>query len=249
MDLRDKVAIVTGAASGFGEAIARAFSAEGAFVGVLDLRLEQAERVVADLPKGRAIAVQADVASGNAVRAAVASVSAAAGRNPDIVVNNAGFTHRNRSCLEVDEATFDRVFAVNVKSIFHMVQAVVPAMRDHGGGAIINIASTAGIRPRPGLSWYNASKGAVNTLSKSLAVELAPWKITVNAICPVMSVTGMFQDFIGGEDTPETRAKFLATIPAGRFCEPNDVAQAALYLAHSDFITGIELPVDGGRTI
>ena len=248
MDLKDKVAIVTGAGSGFGEAIARALSAEGALVGLLDLRLEQAQRVVAELPKGRAIAIKADVSCGDDVHAGVTEVTRM-WHTPSLVVNNAGFTHRNRSCLEVDEATFDRIFDVNVKSIFHMVQAVVPAMRDQGGGTIINIGSTAGIRPRPGLSWYNASKGAVNTLSKSLAVELAPWKIRVNAICPVMSVTGMFQDFIGGEDTPETRAKFLATIPAGRFCEPSDVAQAALYLAHSDFITGIELPVDGGRTI
>ena len=185
---------------------------------------------------------------GEAIHAAVATITHT-WRAPGIVVNNAGYTHRNQSCLAVDEATFDRVFNVNVKSIFHMVQAVVPAMRDNGGGLIINIGSTAGIRPRPGLSWYNASKGAVNTLSKSLAVELAPWKIRVNSICPVMSVTGMFQDFIGGKDTPEIRAKFLSTIPAGRFCEPNDVAQAAIYLAQSDFITGIELPVDGGRTV
>jgi len=248
MDLKDKIALITGAGSGFGEAIARAFSAEGALVAIVDLRREQAERVVADLPRGRAIACEADVSLGDAVRAAVAAV-ARTWQSPSIVVNNAGVTHKNRSCLEVDEATFDRVFNVNVKSIFHMVQAVVPAMRDSGGGAIINIGSTAGIRPRPGLSWYNASKGAVNILSKSLAVELAPWKIRVNSICPVMGVTGMFQDFIGGEDTPEIRAKFLSTIPAGRFCEPGDVAQAALYLAHSDFITGIELPVDGGRTV
>ncbi len=248
MEIRDRVVLVTGAGSGFGEAIARAFSAEGGLVALLDLRLEQAQRVAAELPKGRGIALQADVSVGEAVQAAVLAATKT-WHSPSIVVNNAGFTHKNRSCLEVDEATFDRVFAVNVKSIFHMVQAVVPAMRDGGGGSIINIGSTAGIRPRPGLSWYNASKGAVSTLSKSLAVELAPWKIRVNAICPVMSITGMFQDFIGGEDTPETRAKFLSTIPAGRFCEPSDVAQAALYLAHSDFVTGIELPVDGGRTI
>lgn len=248
MELKDKVAIVTGAGSGFGEAIARAFSAQGALVGLWDLRLEAAQRVASDLPKGRAIAIKADVSSGDAVKAGVLEVSRVLG-SPSVIVNNAGFTHRNRSCLEVDEATFDHVFDVNVKSIYHMVQAVVPVMRDNGGGVIINIGSTAGIRPRPGLSWYNASKGAVNILSRSLAVELAPWKIRVNTICPVMSITGMFQDFIGGEDTPEVRAKFLSTIPAGRFCEPNDVAQAALYLAHSDFITGIELPVDGGRTI
>jgi 3-oxoacyl-[acyl-carrier protein] reductase len=248
MDLNGKVAVITGAGSGFGEAMARAFSAEGSLVALIDMRVEQAQRVEADLPTGRTIALEADVSQGEAVHAAVAAVTRA-WHAPDIVVNNAGFTHKNQSCLAVDEATFDRVFDVNVKSIFHMVQAVVPGMRDNGGGIIINIGSTAGIRPRPGLSWYNASKGAVNILSKSLAVELAPWKIRVNAICPVMSVTRMFQDFIGGEDTPEIRARFLATIPAGRFCEPGDVAQAALYLAQSDFVTGIELPVDGGRTI
>jgi len=248
MDLKDRVAIVTGAGSGFGEAIARTFSAEGALVGLVDLRIDQAQRVASDLTKGRASALPAVVSSGVAVHASVVQVTRM-WSCPSLVVNNAGFTHKNRSCLEVDEATFDRVFSVNVKSVFHMVQAVVPGMRDAGGGAIINIGSTAGSRPRPGLSWYNASKGAVNTLSKSLAVELAPWKIRVNTICPVMSITGMFQDFIGGEDTPEIRAKFLSTIPMGRFCEPSDVAQAALYLAHSDFITGIELPVDGGRTI
>ena len=248
MELNDKVALVTGAGSGFGEAIARAFSAEGALVGLIDLRLEESERVANSLPKGRALALRADVSDGTAIQTCVAALTKT-WQSPSIVVNNAGFTHKNRSCLEVDEATFDRIFNVNVKSIFHTVQAVVPAMRDHGEGVIINIGSTAGTRPRPGLSWYNASKGAVSTLSKSLAVELAPWKIRVNCICPVMSITGMFQDFIGGEDTPEVRARFLSTIPLGRFCEPQDVAQAAVYLARADFVTGIELPVDGGRTI
>jgi 3-oxoacyl-[acyl-carrier protein] reductase len=138
---------------------------------------------------------------------------------------------------------------VNVKSIYHMVQAVVPQMRDNGGGVILNVGSVAGIRPRPGLTWYNSSKGAVNMLSKSLAVELAPWKIRVNAICPVMGVTGMLEDFMGMPDTPENRAKFLGSIPLGRFCLPEDVADAALYLASAEFLTGVELPVDGGRTI
>jgi 3-oxoacyl-[acyl-carrier protein] reductase len=138
---------------------------------------------------------------------------------------------------------------VNVKSIYHMVQAVVPAMRDNGGGVILNVGSVAGIRPRPGLTWYNGSKGAVNMLSKSLAVELATWKIRVNAICPVMGVTGMLEDFMGMADTPENRAKFLGSIPLGRFCLPEDVAEAALYLAGAPFLTGVELPVDGGRTI
>jgi 3-oxoacyl-[acyl-carrier protein] reductase len=171
---------------------------------------------------------------------------------PDIIVNNAGTTHRNQPMLGVDEATFDRVFAVNVKSIYLTTQALLPLLRERGrGGSIINIGSTAGIRPRPGLSWYNASKGAVNVLSKSMAVELGPERIRVNAICPVMGVTGLFELFMGAPDTPENRAKFMSTIPIGRFSTPADIAAAAVFLASdaAEFITGIEFPVDGGRTI
>lgn len=170
---------------------------------------------------------------------------------PDIVVNNAGTTHRNQPMLDVDEATFDRVFNVNVKSIYHMTRAIVPLMRQRGGGSIINIGSTAGIRPRPGLTWYNASKGAVNLLSKSMAAELGPDRIRVNAICPVMGATGLIEQFLGVPDTPENRAKIVAGIPLGRMSTPQDVADAALWLASdaSCFITGVELPVDGGRTI
>jgi 3-oxoacyl-[acyl-carrier protein] reductase len=153
--------------------------------------------------------------------------------------------------LDVDEAMFDRLFDVNVKSIYHMAQAVIPVMRKQGRGVILNIGSTAGIRPRPGLSWYNATKGAVNVLSKSMAVELAPDNIRVNAICPVMGVTGMFELFMGLPDTPQNRAKFMSTIPLGRFSTPADVAAAAVFLASdaAGFITGVEFPVDGGRTI
>ena len=149
------------------------------------------------------------------------------------------------------EATFDRVFAVNVKSIYHMTQAVLPLMRERKSGCIVNIGSTAGIRPRPGLAWYNASKGAVNLLSKSMAAELGPDNIRVNAVCPVMGATGLIEQFLGGADTPEARAKITAGIPLGRMPTPEDVAQATLYLASDAgrFITGIELPVDGGRTI
>jgi len=170
---------------------------------------------------------------------------------PNILVNNAGTTHRNRPLLEVTEEEFDRVYRVNVKSIFHFVRAVVPPMRDNGGGVIINIGSTAGIRPRPGLTWYNSSKGAVNLMSKSLAVELAPWKIRVNAICPVIGETGLLEAFMGVPDTPENRAKFLATIPLGRMSRAADIANATLFLAsdEADLITGIEMPVDGGRTV
>jgi 3-oxoacyl-[acyl-carrier protein] reductase len=153
--------------------------------------------------------------------------------------------------LEVDEATFDRVFNVNVKSIFHMTHAVLPHLRQNGGGVILNVGSVAGIRPRPGLTWYNASKGAVNLMSKSMAAELGPDGIRVNAICPVMGATGLIEQFLGTADTPEARARITAGIPLGRMSTPEDVAKAALYLASdaAAFITGVELPVDGGRTI
>ena len=169
----------------------------------------------------------------------------------DIVVNNAGWTHRNQPLLDVDEATFDRVYAINVKSIFHMVHAVVPVLRKQRSGVILNIGSTAGMRPRPGLTWYNSSKGAVNLMSKSLAVELAPDNIRVNVICPVMGATGLLESFMGVPDTPENRQRFIATIPLGRLSQPKDIARAAVYLAsdEADFITGVEFPVDGGRTV
>jgi len=248
--LNNKVAIVTGAAGGFGEGIAQAYVREGAKVVVADLNGAAAARVAAELGSN-ASPFACDVSDGAQVQALVAHCLATFGV-PDIVVNNAGTTHRNQPMLGVDEAGFDRVFAVNVKSIFHMTHAVLPPMRERGkGGVILNIGSTAGIRPRPGLSWYNASKGAVNVLSKSMAVELGPEKIRVNAICPVMGVTGLFELFMGAPDTPENRAKFMATIPIGRFSTPADVAAAAVFLASdaAEFFTGVEFPVDGGRTI
>lgn len=248
MKLQGKVAIVTGAASGFGEATARLFVENGARVAIADLAGEKAEAVARSIGEDKALAVRTDVSSRADIDRLLEEVNRRFG-SPDIIVNNAGYTHRNRPLTEVDEATFDRLFSVNVKSIYHMVQAAAPAMRDHGGGVILNVGSTAGIRPRPGLTFYNASKGAVNLMSKSLAVELAPWKIRVNAICPVMGVTGMLEDFMGVPDTPENRAKFIATVPLGRLCESRDVAEAALYLASAEFITGVELPVDGGRTV
>lgn len=248
--LDNKVAVVTGAAGGFGEGIARAYVREGAKVVIADLNGEAASRVAASLGAA-ATPFACDVSNGAQVKALVAHCIATFGI-PDIVVNNAGTTHRNQPMLGVDEAMFDCVFAVNVKSIFHMTHAVLPPMRERGqGGVILNIGSTAGLRPRPGLSWYNASKGAVNVLSKSMAVELAPEKIRVNAICPVMGITGLFEQFMGAPDTPENRAKFMATIPIGRFSTPADVAAAAVFLASdaAAFLTGLELPVDGGRTI
>lgn len=247
--LQGKVALVTGAAAGFGEAISRLFVAEGAKVLLADLDGAKAQALAQALGAA-AHAVTCDVSREADVQAAVAACVDAFGA-PDIVVNNAGTTHRNQSMLEVDEATFDRVFAVNVKSIFHMTRAVVPLMKARRSGSIVNIGSTAGIRPRPGLTWYNASKGAVNLLSKSMAAELGSDGIRVNAVCPVMSPTALIEQFLGVPDTPEARAKVVAGIPLGRMSTPEDVAEATLYLASdaARFITGVELPVDGGRTI
>jgi len=247
--LQHKIAIVTGAGGGFGEGIAQAYVKEGARVVVADINSTAAQRVAASLG-AHASAFTCDVSQASQVQALVAHCVSQFGV-PDIVVNNAGTTHKNRPMLEVDEAMFDKIFSVNVKSIFHMTHAVVPLMRKQGRGVILNIGSVAGIRPRPGLSWYNASKGAVNVLSKSMAVELGPENIRVNAICPVMGVTGLFEDFMGLPDTPTNRAKFLGTIPLGRFAQASDVAAAAVFLASdaAEFFTGLEMPVDGGRTI
>lgn len=249
MRLKDKVAIVTGAASGFGAEIARQYVQEGAKVAVADINADGA-RAVAEALGDNAIAVACDVTKRADIDALVAATVAKFGRL-DIVINNAGWTHKNQPLLDVDEATFDRVYDINVKSIFHMTHAVVPLMRKQGGGVILNIGSTAGIRPRPGLTWYNSSKGAVNLMSKSLAVELGPDKIRVNAICPVMGATGLLESFMGMPDTPENRQKFIGTIPLGRLSEPKDIARAAVYLGSDDaeFISGVEFPVDGGRTV
>lgn len=247
--LQNKIAIITGAGGGFGEGIAQAYVREGAKVIVADIQEKAAQRVAADLGE-HAHAFACDVTQGPQVKALVEHCITTFGI-PDVIVNNAGTTHKNRPMLEVDEAMFDKIFNVNVKAIFHMTHAVLPYLRQKGGGVILNIGSVAGIRPRPGLTWYNASKGAVNVLSKSMAVELGAEKIRVNAICPVMGVTGLFEDFMGLPDTPENRAKFTATIPLGRFAQASDVAAAAVFLASdaAEFFTGVEFPVDGGRTI
>lgn len=249
MRLQNKIAIVTGGGGGFGEGVAKRFAAEGARVAVVDIREAEAQRVAGEIGPA-AIALKADVGDAADVQRVVDETKARFGA-PNILVNNAGVTHRNRPLMEVDEATFDHIFRVNVKSIFHFVRSAAPVMRDNGGGVILNVGSTAGIRPRPGLTWYNATKGAVNLASKSLAVELAPWKIRVNAICPVIGETGLLEAFMGVPDTPENRAKFIATIPMGRMSEPKDIANACLYLAsdEAEFITGVVLEVDGGRTI
>jgi 3-oxoacyl-[acyl-carrier protein] reductase len=247
--LQNKVAIVTGAASGFGEGIAKAYVEEGAKVVIADLNLEGAQRVAASLG-ANALAVKCDVANQADVKALVAKTVEHFG-TVDIVVNNAGTTYRNQPMLDVDEATFDRMFDVNVKSIYYMAHAVVPLMRAKKSGVILNVGSTAGIRPRPGLTWYNASKGAVNLMSKSMALEVGGDGIRVNALCPVMGATGLLESFMGMPDTPENRARFISTIPLGRLCEPADIAGAAVYLASdaARFITGVEFPIDGGRTV
>lgn len=247
--LQGKVAIVTGGAAGFGEAIVRLYAAEGAKVMIADLATDKGEALAQAL--GPQVAFQAcDVALGPAVAHLVQQCTERLGA-PDIVVNNAGTTHVNQPMLQVDEATFDRMFAVNVKSIYHMAQAVVPLMRARRSGVILNVGSTAGIRPRPGLTWYNGSKGAVNLLSKSMAVELGPEGIRVNAICPVIGETALLEKFMGVPDTPENRARFISTIPLGRLSRPSDVAAVALFLASdaAAFISGVEFPVDGARTV
>lgn len=250
MRLKDKVAVVTGAASGFGRGIAELFAAEGARVVIADINGEAAAALAAEIGPDRAIATATDVTR----RAdADAMIAAAVDRfgGVDILVNNAGVTHNNQSLLTVSEDDFDRIYAVNVKSIYLTTLAVVPMMEKRGGGSIITTASTAGIRPRPGLTWYNGSKGAAITLTKSMAAELAPKNIRVNAINPVIGETGMLEQFMGLPDTPENRAKFVAGIPLGRMSKPLDIANAALFLADpaSAFITGVAIEVDGGRCI
>jgi len=248
MRLHGKVALITGGASGFGAETARRFAQEGAAVVILDLNGDGAIQVANEI--GNAKGLKGDVTVRTDIDEAVRLATGAFGRL-DIVVNNAGWTHRNKPVLEVTEQEFDRIYAINVKSIFHMVHAVVPLMSRQGGGSVINIGSTAGIRPRPGLTWYNASKGAVNLSSKSLALELAPLKIKVNCVAPVMGETGLLEAFMGVPDTPENRAKFISTIPLGRLARPADVANACVYLASDDaeFLTGVILTVDGGRTV
>jgi len=249
--LEEKIAIVTGAASGFGEGIARRFAAEGAKVVVADINEQGAARVAAELGgTDTAIPITVDVSHNDDVAAMVHNAVDHFGRL-DVLVNNAGTTHKNGPLLDVDEATFDRIYAVNVKSIYLATLHSVPVFRRQGGGVIINMASTAGARPRPGLTWYNGTKGAVITLTKSMAAELAADHIRVNGINPVMGETGLTGEFLPGEDTPEARAKVIARIPLGRLSQPLDIANACVFLASDEaaFITGVCLEVDGGRCI
>lgn len=249
MRLKDKIAIVTGGGSGFGEGIAKRFAQEGCKVIVNDINAAGGERVAQEIG-AQARFVKGDV-SRDADWAGLVKATLDAFGGLNIVVNNAGTTHRNQPMLNVTEEQFDRIYAVNVKSIFLSAKHCVPYFRQKGGGVFVNIASTAGVRPRPGLTWYNGSKGAVILTSRSMAVELAPEKIRVNTINPVAGETALLAEFMGGQDTPEIRAKFIASIPLGRLSRPLDIANAALYLASDDaeFITGVSLDVDGGRCV
>ncbi len=245
MRLQGKTAIVTGAGSGFGAGIARKFAAEGAQVFVVDINLEGAE-VIAKEIGGTAIAC--DVSNSKSVSNLAQTVLS---QGPlDILVNNAGITHLPSALEDVTEDDFDRVFQVNMKSVFLTAQAFVPHFKERSTGAILNVASTAGVSPRPRLNWYNASKGWMITATKTMAVELAPNGIRVNAINPVAGDTPLLKSFMG-EDTPEIRAKFLSTIPIGRFSTPEDMGNAACFLCSDEasMVTGVAMEVDGGRCI
>lgn len=246
MRLEGKTAIVTGAASGFGAGIARRFVAEGAQVMIADMNYSAAKELAAEIG---AMPCEVDV-SRDASVAAMAQAARSAWGRIDILINNAGTTHLPAFMEEVSEEDFDRVFAVNAKSVYLTARHIVPTMKAAGRGAILNVASTAGVSPRPRLNWYNASKGWMITATKAMAVELAPFGVRVNAINPVAGETPLLKSFMG-EDTPEVRARFLATIPLGRFSTPEDMANAALYLCSDEasMVTGVAMEVDGGRCI
>jgi 3-oxoacyl-[acyl-carrier protein] reductase len=246
MRLKDKTAIVTGGASGFGAGIARKFAAEGARVAIADINAGAAAQLANEL---YTIALEVNVANDASVRAMTDEAMKQLGRI-DILVNNAGIGHLPQPMEALSEDEFDRLFAVNAKSVYLTARHIVPLMKAAGGGAILNVASTGGVSPRPRLTWYNASKGWMITATRGMAVELAPSKIRVNAINPVAGETPLLKTFMG-EDTPEIRAKFLSTIPLGRFSTPEDMGNAACFLCSDEasMITGVALEVDGGRCI
>ena len=248
MRLENKTAVITGAGSGFGEGMAKRFALEGAKIVVADINGDEAKRVAAEIGEA-AIAVTADVSKFSDTEMMINAAVEKFG-SLDILVNNAGVTHKNMPLNEVDEDMYDFISNVNMKAIYFATKVAVPIMEKQGGGNILSTASTAGLRPRPGLVWYNASKAWVINATKCMAVELAPKNIRVNCLCPVAGETGMLADFMG-EDTPEIRAKFKSVIPLGRFSQPRDMANAALYLVsdEADFITGVALEVDGGRCV
>lgn len=248
MRLAGKVAIVTGAGAGYGAGVARRFAAEGARVVCADLDRKAGEATASSLGEQH-LAVQCDVADGASVAALIAEAGRVLG-GFDILVNNAALTQKPARIAKTPEREVDRLFAVNVKSLYHMAVHALPALRQRGGGAVINIASVAAIRPRPGMTWYNATKAAVITISQSMAAELAADKIRVNVIAPVAGRTAMF-DVMFGDNADAASQRLLESIPLGRLCTPEDIAAAAVYLASDEaaFITGVVLPVDGGRLV
>lgn len=252
MNLNSKIAIVTGGASGFGAAIARRMAQAGARVIVADLQAEGAERMADELRRegAQAMSLKTDVSSREDFERLVAHTREAWG-GLDILVNNAGTTHRNKPALQVTEDEFDRVYRVNVKSLFWAAQSVLPHFQAQGRGCIINVASTTGVRPGPGLTWYSGSKAAMINLTKGLALEFAKSGVRINAVNPMIGETAMMADFMGMEDTPANREKFLQRIPLGRFTRPGDVASAVTFLASDEasYLTGVCLDVDGGRNI
>ena len=248
MRLEGKTALVTGGASGFGAGIVRKFLAEGARVAIADINADAARDLASELGD-QAFSVAVDVSSNDSVAAMAKTVLERFG-GLDILVNNAGITHLPAAMEEISEEEFDRVLGVNAKSVFLTARHFVPVMKQKGAGAILNVASTAGVSPRPRLTWYNSSKGWMITATKSMAVELAPSGVRVNAINPVAGETPLLKSFMG-EDTPEIRAKFLSTIPLGRFSTPEDMANAACFLCSDEasMVTGVAMEVDGGRCI
>ena len=246
MRLKNKIAIITGGGSGFGAGIVKKFIQEGAKVVVADINLENAEKVAMD---SGGFAVEVDVSNSLSFKNMVDKTLEKFGKI-EIMVNNAGITHLPNSMEDISEAEFDKIFAVNSKSVFFSAKYLVPKMISIGGGNILNVASTAGISPRPNLSWYNATKGRMISATKAMAIELASKRIRVNALAPVAGETPLLKSFMGG-DTPEKREKFLSTIPIGRFSTPDDMGNAACFLCSEEasMITGVVLQVDGGRCI
>ncbi|KAM0795503.1 oxidoreductase [Usnea florida] len=248
--LAGKVAIVTGGGSGYGAGIATLFAEQGAKVVVADINEDGGKRTIGAMPDSMRFH-KTNVAKEGDWRSLVEATQRAFG-SINCLVNNAGTTYRNKPTLDVTEADFDKCFDVNVKSIFFGTSAVIPQLlKQKIGGSIINIASVGATRPRPGLVWYNSSKGAVWNATKGLAAEFGPQGIRVNSVCPLLGGTGLFEAFSGVPDTPENRARFLSNVPLGRLCEASDVASACLYFASDDssFVTGINMEVDGGRAV
>ncbi|KAL1849966.1 hypothetical protein Plec18170_007062 [Paecilomyces lecythidis] len=248
--LAGKVALVTGGCSGFGAAIAKLFANEGAKVLIGDINLAGADAVISASPSGSVIAQQLNVTQRSDWDAAVDRILKEFGQI-DILINNAGTSYKNKPTLEVTEAEYARCFDVNCLGIFHSVAAVFPLFVKQTAGVCINVSSCGASRPRQGLVWYNASKGAVSNATKGLALEFGPHQIRVNSVCPLLCGTGLFESFAGAPDTPENRQKFLGNVPLGRLTEVEDVANSVLFLSSEEakFLTGVNLDVDGGRTI